>query len=148
MDLNLKQQGFIFEDRDSADASIAKIAENRTLLMAQLTDRPASKPEMVYELESMEQVFDHFEPSCKIEFQNEEGGSVKEEMEFKSVGDFSQKSVIERSSFLKELNQKRDDHRTFAKRLQANKTLQSVLSDPEKKEAYITVLKALIQELE
>lgn len=148
MDLNLKQQGFIVEMRDKAAPSIAKIPENRTLLMAQLTDKPPSKPEVVYEMETMEDVFKHFQPACKIEYQNEAGASMNENMEFRNLGDFTQKAFIERSSFLSDLDQKKSDHEIFSKRLQANRLLQTVLKDPEKKEAYLTILKSLIQELE
>lgn len=147
-DLDLKKQGFIFEARDKASASMASIPENRTMLLAQLTDRPAAKPEMVYELETMKDVFDHFKPSKKIEFQNAEGASVNENVEFQNLSHFSKKSYIERSEFMGSLHQSQKDHETFARRLQTNRTLQTVLNDPEKKAAYLTVLKSVIQELE
>ena len=146
--LDLKRQGFIIEARDKAEASLAAIPERRTLVLAQLTDRPAAKPEMVYELEKMDDVFNHYKPEKKIEYQNEEGASINETIEFRNLSHFTKKSFIQRSNFLAGLSQKQKDHQTFAKRLQSNRTLQAVLNDPEKKAAYITILKSLIQELD
>lgn len=146
--VELKKQGFIIEARDEASASMAAIPNNRTMLVAQLTDRPPARPELAYELETMNDVFNHYQPEKKIEFQNEEGASVNETVEFRNLGHFTKKSFIERSEFLSGLNQKQKDHQTFARRLQTNRTLQAVLNDPEKREAYLTVLKSLIQELE
>lgn len=146
--LDLKQQGFIFEARDKAAPAIAEIPENRTLYMGQFTEKPPTKPEMTYELETMEDVFAHFKPEVKIEYQNAEGGAVNEPTSFNSVGDFNPESIVDRSAYLSELSQKAADHQVFAQRLQSNRPLQAVLQDPEKKEAYLTILKHLIEELE
>jgi len=146
--LNLIQQGFIFEARDKADPSMAKLPENRTLLIANLTDKPATRPELVYELETMDAVFEHYKPDCKVEFTNESGESINETMRFQNMGDFTQKAHIGRSAFLRNLEQQQKDHLTIARRLQTNRALQKVLNDAEKKAAYIVALKALIEELE
>lgn len=147
-DINFQQQGFIIEARDKADQSIAKIPENRTLLIADLTDRPATKPEMAYLLETMDDVFEKFKPECKLEFEDEQGRSINEVVSYKSMADFKKDAYLEKSKFLRELNQKKKDHETFAKRLQSNRALQNVLKDQEKKAAYITLLKAMLSDLE
>ena len=147
-DINFQQQGFIIEARDKADQSIAKIPENRTLLVADLTDRPATKPEMSYQLETMDDVFNKFKPESKLEFEDEQGRTINEVFQFHNMADFKKDAYVEKSKFLRELNQKKKDHETFAKRLQANRALQNVLKDAEKKEAYVTLLKAMLSELE
>ena len=147
-DLNLKQQGFIFEARDKADQAMARLPENRTILIANLTDKPAARPELVYDLETMDDVFEHFKPECKVEFNDEEGRSINEVLRFNNMGDFTQKAHIQRSDFLRNLDQKQKDHLTISRRLQTNRALQKVLNDKDKKAAYLVALKALIEELE
>lgn len=146
--IDLKQQGFIFEAREEANAAIAELPTNRTLYMGQFTQRAPTKPEMVYELETMDDVIDRFQPSVKAEYQTAEGGTVNEQTDFNSLGDFNPDRIVERSDYLNGLSQKSKDHRKFAQRLQSNRPLQGTLQDPEKKAAYITVLKHLLQQLE
>lgn len=145
--LAMKKQGFTYEARDQAAASITEIPNNRTLFVGNLTGRPATKPELNYELETLSDVFAHFKPEVKVEYQDAEGRSINETLELRSTADFTKKAYIEKSSFLRELDQSQKDHMVMAKRLQNNRMLQKMLNDPEKKAAYITVLKRLLNEL-
>lgn len=144
----LKQNGFIFEATEPTSAAMAMLPSNRTLLVAELTDKPPSKPELKYELETVEEVFEHFKPSTKVDFQDEEGASIKETLEFKNVGDFGKEALIRKSELLGTLDDKQKEHISFSRKLQSNKVLQKLLNDPAHKAAYITMLKALILELE
>ncbi len=146
--LELKKNGFIYEASEPTSEAMADLPKNRTILLAQLSDKAPTKPELNYDLETMEAVFDHFKPECKVEFINEEGASANETLSFKNVGDFGKKALINQSEFLKTLDQKRADHQSFGKQLQNNKVLQKVMSDPGKKAAYITLLKSMLQDLE
>jgi predicted component of type VI protein secretion system len=146
--LELKKNGFIYEATEATSESMADLPKNRTLLMAELTGKPPAKPELTYELETMDDVFNHFKPECKVEFNNEEGASVNEKLEFNNVGDFGKKALTNQSEFLGSTDQKRADHQSFSKQLQNNKVLQKVLSDSSKKAAYIALLKTLLQDLE
>ncbi|MGB3801303.1 MAG: hypothetical protein WA952_15915 [Lewinella sp.] len=145
---DLRKNGFIYETVDAANEAMADIPKNRTLLTADLTDKPATRPEMTYELETIEDVFEHFQPAVKMEFNDAEGASINEELHFSNLGDFGDKALMRQSGFLGKTNQQRANYSTFATRLQNNKVLQRVLSDPEKKEAYLTVLRSMLQELE
>ncbi|PPK88773.1 type VI secretion system (T6SS) VipA/Hcp2 family protein [Neolewinella xylanilytica] len=145
---DLRKNGFIYETVDAANEAMADIPKNRTILTADLTDKPATRPEMTYELETIEDVFEHFQPSVKMEFNDAEGASINEELHFTNLGDFGEKALLRQSEFLGKTSQQRANYSTFATRLQNNKVLQRVLSDPEKKEAYLTVLRSMLQELE
>ncbi len=144
----LKQNGFIYEATEPTSAAMAMLPQNRTLLVAELTDTAPAKPALTYELETVEAVFEHFKPGVKVEFADEQGASVNEKLEFKNVGDFGKKALIDQSALLGTLDDKEKEHLSFARKLQSNKVLQKILSDPAKKTAYITMLQALIQELE
>ncbi len=142
------KQGFIIEVRDKMVDSIADIPKNRTLLIADLTDKPATSPEIVYGLKNELEVFKHFKPSCEIEFENEEGVTKKETLEFKNLADFGPQGITDQSEILKSLENKVEDFQGFARKLRSNKPLQQLLANPETKKAYLAVLKELITELE
>lgn len=147
-DANQRKLGFIYETVESSSEAMEGVPKSRTLLAADLTDQPATQPVFNYECETMDDVFDHYQPSVKMEFTDADGGSVNEELSFKNMGDFSKKSITKQSDFLRALEAQQSNYGTFAKRLQNNKILQRVLSDPESKEAYITMLRSMLQDLE
>lgn len=146
--LDLRKMGFIYEATEPTSDSMAMLPMNRTMYVAELTDQPPTKPQLSYDLETVEAVFDHFKPKVKVEFQDESGASKPETLEFKSVGDFGKKSLVENTQFLHDLDEKQKEHQSFSRKLQSNKILQKILSDPTKKTAYVTMLQAMLQELE
>ena len=145
---DLRKNGFIYETVEASSEAMADIPTNRTLLAADLTDRPATRPEMTYELETIDDVFENFQPSVKLSFTDAEGGTVNEELHFANLGDFGKDAITEQSAFLRELEAMKSDYATFSTRLQNNKVLQRVLSDPDKKRHYLTTLRSLLQDLE
>ncbi len=130
-----------------ASEAIADIANNRTLLVQKLTVNDAVKPEAVYDLKSVEEVFQHFKPSCTVEFQTEEGISKPEELRFSNLGDFGVKSVIDQSNFLTNVNLEVDQYQKVAKQFKSNKVLKSLVENAEGKQALKDVLTALLHEL-
>lgn len=127
--------------------AIAQIASNRTMLVQQLTSRPG-KPEPVYGLKNIDEVFSYFQPSTKVEFENADGISINEELKFNSLSDFKREGLIAQSNFLKELNEQQDSYQGIIKQLKRNKILKSALQNPEARAAFLQSLQILIQELE
>jgi hypothetical protein len=142
------RNGFIIELTDATSESMSDIPKNRTILVLQLTKSAASKPEIAYSLETVEEVFRHFKPGCEVVFVNERGESIKETLRFKNLSDFGKKGIISQSPFLNQLAEAILSHQSFARKLGSNKTLQKLLADPTKKEAYLTALQILLDELE
>jgi len=138
------------EERGGPDASeaIANIPKNRTMLVQKLTNEPVVRPEIVYDLKTIEEVFAHFNPNVELEFEDESGATKEEKMEFKNLGDFGKKGIIAQSDLLKDLNLQQADYLKFIKQLKSNKILQKLLADPEAKTAYLNALQALIDEVE
>ena len=130
-----------------ASEAIADIANNRTLLVQKLTMNDAVKPEAVYDLKNVEEVFAHFKPQCSVDFQTEEGATKSEELHFSNLGDFSVKSVIDQSNFLTNLNVEVEQYHKIAKQFKSNKVLKSLVENPESKQAFKDVLTALLHEL-
>lgn len=130
-----------------ASEAIADIANNRTLLVQKLTVNDAVKPEPIYDLKNVEEVFQHFKPNCTVEFQTEEGQLKPEELRFNNLGDFGVKSVIDQSDFLTNINIEVDQYQKIAKQFKSNKVLKSVVENAEGKQALKDVLTALLHEL-
>ena len=146
-DENKPGVGAYVRDQD-ADAAISDLAKNRTLLVTKLTADPAMRPEIIDGLTNPEAVFDHFKPKVEMEFEDEGGNEVKEELKFKNLGDFGKKGITAQSNFLNGLDGKREGLQKALKQLKSNKILQSMLADPEAKAAYVEALKSVLAELQ
>ncbi len=131
-----------------ANEGIADIPQNRTLLVEQLTKEAPIKPEVVYDLKTVDEVFNHFQPKFEIEFSDAEGSPVTETIQFHNLADFGKKGIIKQSEFLQELNNEELNYLQFIRVLKSNKILQKVLADPTAKEAYIASMQILINELD
>lgn len=134
-------------DVETSD-SIVEFPQNRTLLMEQLTDEAPVKPEIVKGLRTMDDVFDHYKPNVKVEFEDPDGQSKKETLSFNSLRDFEKDGLIKNSEFLKELGQKKENYERIEKQMRANKVLRDAVSDSESKAAMIKSLQALLKELQ
>ena len=130
-----------------ASEAIAYIANNRNLFVQKLTMNDPVKPEAVYDLKNVEEVFAHFKPQCTVEFQTAEGTSKSEDLHFSNLGDFGIKNVIDQSNFLTNLNIEAELYQKIAKQFNSNKVLKSLVENPEMKQTLKDVLAALLHEL-
>lgn len=135
------------EVKVDASEAISEIANNKTLLVQKLTVKDAIKPEAIYDLKTVEDVFDHFKPKQSVDFSTKDGSVKSEEFYFSNLGDFGVKKIIEESLFLTDLNSDVEQYTKIAKQFKSNKVLQTVVSDPEKNKALIAALSALLIEL-
>lgn len=136
------------EIKPEASEGINAIAFNRSLLALQLTDKEPVTPEFIYKLKTVEEVFGQFKPSVEVEFENEEGASVKETLQFGSVADFKPKSISTQSAYLRALDGQYNEYTQINRRLKGHRVLQTVLENPETKAAMVEMLKALAKELD
>jgi hypothetical protein len=134
--------------KEGASEAFAEIQMNRTMFVQQLTAEEAYIPDVVQGLDSVDKVFDHFKPNLDISFEDEQGGSVNENIAFHNLGDFGAKGITNQSKFLQDLNVKTEQYAKFVKNLKSSKPLQAVLANPEMKEAYLNTLYAMIAEIE
>lgn len=127
--------------------AITQIASNRTLLVQQLTSKP-TKPEPVMGLKTIEEAFQHFKPTVKVEFETIEGKPVKEELKFSNLGDFGKEGMISQSSFLNETRTQQDTYHRIAKQLRTNKILKSAMQTPESRGAFLKAVQAMVDEID
>ena len=73
------------EVKIDANEAIAEIPSNRTLLVQKLTEEAPLQPETIYGLETLEDVFERFQPSVELEFQDQEGNEIPEKLDFKGL---------------------------------------------------------------
>lgn len=135
------------EIKVDANESISDIPSNRTLLVQKLTNEPPVSPNAVYNLNTVEDVFDHFKPKVNLEFQDSEGNDVKESMEFKNLGDFGAKAIKEKSDFLNRLDVETQQFNKISRQLSSNKALRKALQDPETRDSIIKKLEEAIEEI-
>lgn len=81
------------EVKIDANEAIAEIPSNRTLLVQKLTEEAPLQPETIYGLETFEDVFERFQPSVELEFQDQEGNEIPEKLDFKGLSDFRLRSL-------------------------------------------------------
>jgi predicted component of type VI protein secretion system len=135
------------EVKADANEAMSELPQNRTLMIEQLTKEPPVKPVVVEGLKSIDEVFEHFSPSVEMEFHDSEGGSRKENLSFKNLGDFSIKGITNQSEFLKSLSAQKEQNQKIIKQLKTNKLLQKALENEEYKTALLNAINALIKEL-
>lgn len=136
------------EIKPEASEGIANIPFNRTMLAMHLTDSDPVSPSLTYGLKTVEDVFNHFKPNVDVEFEDENGSPVTENLQFASIGDFRVKSLSRQSTYLRSLDGQYSEYTQISRRLKGHRLLQTALDNPEAKAALIDTLKALISELD
>lgn len=127
---------------------VPDIPYNRTLFVQQFTDEPPSEPEFHDDCQKMEDVFNKFNPSKEVQFEDEQGIPHGQELKFKSLMDFGKKGIIQQSELLGQIEKKMDTYADFIKRLRSIKILHKLLADPDAKGAYLEAIQQFIDELE
>ena len=123
--------------RSDANEAIAEIPSNRTLFVQKLTDEAPISPEIEHGLETIEDVFERFNPTVTIEHLDQEGNEIREELAFKSLGDFGAKSLKSNSAFLSQLDVTREQLLKMTRQLSSNRALLKAVGDKDVKEALI-----------
>lgn len=135
------------EVKVDANESIAEIPSNRTLIVQKLTDEAPAAPESVYGLETIEDVFQRFEPTVDLRHVDAEGNEIKEIMTFTGLGDFGAKKIKEKSDFLSKLDIEKEQGVRITRQLTSNRALQKALENPEVKNAIMDVIESSIEEI-
>lgn len=136
------------EVKKDASEAISNIPANRTLLIQKLTNEAPVAPEAVYKLETVEQVFEKFAPKLEVTFQDDAGAEVKETINFKNLGDFNPKAILENSQFLNKLNLEKEQNTKISRQLTSNRALKKALDNPDTRAAIIAALESSLGEIE
>ena len=135
----------------NAQDGIIEFPQNRTLYADQFTDEaPNSDDDREgFKPKNMKEVFEHYQPSKNgIALETEDGGSVFENFDFKSIKDFEDEQLIAQSELLGAEKTKIDAYNSVIRQLEKNKTLRNTLKDENARGNLRNALKALLTELE
>lgn len=135
------------EVKKDASEAISNIPSNRTLLIQKLTNDTPVSPEAVYNLHTVEDVFEKFAPKLEVEFQDEGGSEVKETINFRNLGDFNPKAIKEKSKFLNNLNVEKEQNTKITRQLTSNRALKKALENPDTRAAIVETLESSLAEL-
>ncbi|PWN66599.1 hypothetical protein C1638_009635 [Chryseobacterium oncorhynchi] len=136
------------EVKVDANEAIQEIQENKSLIVSQLTTEESYTPEIVTGLKTVEDVFKHFQPSVAVQHETEDGGTIEEEFRFQNLGDFTPKSLTQKSDYLQQLSMEQEQYNKIVRQLKTNKILRNMLENDQTRAAFIEVLKDVAQELE
>lgn len=136
------------EVKVDANEAIQQIQENKALIVNQLTTDEPMTPEIVTGLKTVEDVFKHFQPSVNVQHQTEDGTIVEEEMRFQNLGDFTPKSLTQKSEYLKQQSIEQEQYNKIVRQLKNNKILKNMLENEQTRAAFVEVLKEVAQELD
>ena len=90
---------------EESSAKVSLIDQNKTLMIDQYTtDVDAGTPELVEDIQNINDAFEHFKPKVNVTFTDEEGGAVEETLRFGELRDFEAQSgkgrLVQNSPFL------------------------------------------------
>lgn len=136
------------EVKTDASEAFADIPQNRTLMAEKLTKDAPVKPEVVHGIQTVEQVFEHFKPALSVDFEDENGKTMKESLRFADLSDFGTKGITAQSEFLRENSGKKEEYLKIIKQLKSNKILKAALANPEAKQALLDAITGMMADLE
>jgi hypothetical protein len=139
------------EDEES-NAKVNPIDNNKTLIIDQFTnDVAVGDPDLLEKAKTIKDALNYFKPKVDVEFTDEEGGSVNEELHFKEMNDFEANggkgNLVANSAFLSSTKSKVDINAKLRKQIEQNKKLRDILKDKQAKEELQVVLESLLEEL-
>jgi len=136
------------EVKGDTSEAISEIQQNRTLFVEKLTADAPVKPQIAQGLTKVDEVFEYFKPQIDMEFENSEGVTRQETLNFKGLADFGVKGITAQSEFLQNLTMQKDQLHKIIKQLKSNKMIRKAIENPETKQALLNSIYSMIKEIE
>ncbi|MGM9704012.1 MAG: hypothetical protein ACI3YZ_10795 [Prevotella sp.] len=138
---------------EESGAKVSLIDNNKTLMIDQYTsDVEPGNPELVEDIQNINDAFAHFKPSVEVDFIDEEGGSVNETLKFGELRDFEAQGgkgrLVENSKFLSGIKNKIDTSAKIRKSIEQNRKLRDILKEAGSREELKQMLQSMLAELE
>ena len=135
-------------DAEAVDG-IIEFPQNKTLYVDQFTDMAPVRPGEVFQPETMDAVFEHYQPKKRnVKMSDLEGRPVKEDFKFNAIKDFDDKELIKQSPYLSQQKAAMDSYKAIEQQLIKNKVLRRAFEDEESRKHLVVALQALLAELE
>ena len=107
--------------------SMIEFPQNRAFMTEKLTYDDPTRPEVVKGLQTVDEVFEHYQPKVDVEFQDSEGVPNKETLKFNNLGGFGMKGITAQSDFLQGMDNERELYQKIIKQLKSNKPLKNTI---------------------
>ncbi len=135
-------------DAEAVDG-IIEFPQNKTLYVDQFTDMAPVKPGDVFQPETMEDVFVHYQPEKhNVQMFDLEGRLIKENFRFNALKDFDDKELIKQSAYLSQQRTMIDSYKTIEQQMIKNKVLRRAFENEDSRKHLIVALQSLLAELE
>ncbi len=137
---------------EESSAKVSLIDQNKTLMIDQYTtDVDSGNPELVEDIQNIEDAFAHFKPKVEVSFTDAEGGSVDETLKFGEIRDFEANGgkgrLVENSPFLSGTKMKIETNAKIRKSIEQNRKLRDILKEANNREELKTMLQSMLDEL-
>ena len=137
---------------EESSAKVSLIDQNKTLMIDQYTtDVDAGNPELVEDIQNINDAFEHFKPKVNVTFTDEEGGAVEETLRFGELRDFEAQSgkgrLVQNCPFLSGTKEKIDTNVKIRKSIEQNRKLRDILKDAGSREELKELLQSMLDEL-
>lgn len=138
---------------EESNAKVSPIDNNKTLMIDQYSsDAEPGNPELVENLQNINDAFAHFHPKVEVGFTDAEGGSVTEVLHFNELRDFEAQGgkgrLVQNSDFLSGVKNEIDTSVKIRKSIEQNRKLRDILKDAGSKEELKEMLESILAELE
>lgn len=138
---------------EESNAKVSLIDQNKTLMMDQYTsDAEPGNPELVEDIQNINDAFEHFKPKVEVTFTDEEGGAVDETLKFSEIRDFEADGgkgrLVQNSEFLSGTKAKIDVNTKIRKSIEQNRKLRDILKDESSRAELKEMLQAMLAEIE
>lgn len=138
---------------EESGAVVSLIDQNKTLMIDQYTtDVEPGDPELVENIQNINDAFEHFKPQVEVSFTDAEGGSVTENLHFSEIRDFEANGgkgrLVENSEFLSGVKAKIDTNAKVRKSIEQNRKLRDILKNQDSRDELKAMLEAMLAELQ
>lgn len=127
--------------------SITEVPHNKTLIIELLTAKEPTKPEVVYGLKSMREVFDNYKPSVGIFLKDYKGAITNEEFSFNQLSDFQLENILSKSKSTQSLINHRNFLFAIANKVNANNDFKKIIDNQEQREQLLQLIQELKLEI-
>lgn len=128
--------------------SLSPISMNKTLYVGKFTDDLPMQPEAAGELESVEDVMEHYKPEVTAMLEDFDGQAMGETFKFTRLGDFTPEGIVDQSPYLQDLTNQMNDLQRINHQLRSNRMLQHALQNPNAKSTMLAMIQQMIDEID
>lgn len=93
---------------------------------------------------NMKEVFEKFRPGFSVELESTEGEQVNADFEIKAMKDFGSKQLVDQNDYLQQVYYGKEILNDLEKQLKKNAALKKTLTNSEKKDALLKVMRYYI----